>query len=81
MSTDEALYRAYLDGDDSGLTLLMDRYGNRLTFYINGYIYDMYDSEDLMIEAFALGVSVTILSYKIKLINQLNQEDKEDKDD
>ncbi len=31
--------------------------------------------------AFALGVSVTILSYKIKLINQLNQEDKEDKDD
>ena len=31
--------------------------------------------------AFALGVSVTILSYKIKLTNQLDQEDKEDKDD
>lgn len=31
--------------------------------------------------AFALGVSVTILSYKIKLANQLDQEDKEDKRD
>jgi len=31
--------------------------------------------------AFALGVSVTILSYKIKLINQLDQKDKEGKDD
>ena len=31
--------------------------------------------------AFALGISVTILSYKIKLTNQLDQEDKEDKDD
>lgn len=31
--------------------------------------------------AFALGVSVTILSYKIKLINQSDQEDKEDRDD
>jgi len=31
--------------------------------------------------AFALGVSVTILSYKIKLINQTDQIDKEDKDD
>ena len=57
MMSDEALYMAYLDGDDSGLTLLMDRYGNRLTFYINGYIYDMYDSEDLMIEAFAYLIS------------------------
>jgi len=31
--------------------------------------------------AFALGVSVTILSYKIKLINQLDQEATEGKDD
>ncbi|MCK9268081.1 MAG: DUF4179 domain-containing protein [Alkaliphilus sp.] len=31
--------------------------------------------------AFALGISVTILFYKIKLINQLDQEDKEDKED
>ena len=57
MLTDEALYGAYLDGDDDSLTLLMERYGDRLTFYINGYLHDLYDSEDLMIEAFAYLIS------------------------
>ncbi len=57
MMTDEALYRGYLDGDDASLELLMDRYGNRLTFYINGYLHDIYDAEDLMIEAFAYLIS------------------------
>lgn len=50
---DETLYRRYFDGDESGLELLMERYGNSLTFYINGYINDVHDAEDLMIEAFA----------------------------
>lgn len=53
MITDEALYRAYLEGDESSLTLLVERYGNRLTLYINAFIHDIHDSEDLMIEAFA----------------------------
>lgn len=57
MMTDEALYRAYLSGDDAGLSLLIERYGNRLTFYINGYLHDMHESEDLMIEAFAYLIS------------------------
>lgn len=57
MMADEALYKAYLDGDDAGLALLMERYGNRLTFYINGYLHDIHDSEDLMIEAFAYLIS------------------------
>ena len=53
MITDETLYHRYLDGDDSGLTELMERYGNSLTYYIHGYINDIQDAEDLMIEAFA----------------------------
>ncbi|MGI6752613.1 MAG: RNA polymerase sigma factor [Anaerovoracaceae bacterium] len=53
MAADEVLYQAYLNGDDSGLSLLMDQYGDRLTLYINGYLHDIHDSEDLMIEAFA----------------------------
>lgn len=53
MITDETLYRSYLEGDENGLTMLMERYGDRLTFYINGYLNDMSDAEDLMIEAFA----------------------------
>lgn len=53
MITDEILFRRYLEGDESGLTVLMERYGNSLTFYINGYLHDLNDAEDLMIEAFA----------------------------
>ena len=49
MITDETLYRRYLEGDESGLTALMERYGNSLTFYINGYLHDINDAEDLMI--------------------------------
>lgn len=52
MIKDETLYREYLGGDENGLKLLMERYGNRLTFYINSYLHDINDSEDLMIEAF-----------------------------
>ncbi|MDD4369679.1 MAG: sigma-70 family RNA polymerase sigma factor [Anaerostipes sp.] len=53
MITDETLYRRYVSGDDEGLNGLMERYGNSLTFYINGYIHDLYESEDLMVEAFS----------------------------
>ncbi len=53
MITDVTLYRRYLEGDESGLTALMERYGNSLTFYMNGYLHDLNDAEDLMIEAFA----------------------------
>ncbi len=53
MITDETLYHRFLDGDDSGLAELMERYGNSLTYYIHGYLNDIHDAEDLMIEAFA----------------------------
>lgn len=53
MITDETLCRRYLEGDESGLAALIERYGNSLTFYINGYLHDINDAEDLMIEAFA----------------------------
>lgn len=51
--TDEELYRLYLAGDDAGLEGLMERYGDALTLYIDGYLGDIHESEDLMIEAFA----------------------------
>lgn len=31
----------------------MERYGDALTLYINGYIHDIHEAEDLMIEAFS----------------------------
>lgn len=53
MVKDEILYRSFLDGDDEGLALLMERYGSSLTLYIDGYLHDIHEAEDLMIEAFA----------------------------
>ena len=53
MVKDEILYRRFLDGDDEGLALLMERYGSSLTLYIDGYLHDIHEAEDLMIEAFA----------------------------
>ena len=53
MQKDEDLYRQYLSGDETGLDRLMQRYGNSLTLYINGYLHDLHEAEDLMIEVFA----------------------------
>ena len=51
--TDEELYRLYLAGYDAGLERLMERYGDALTLYIDGYLGDVHEAEDLMIEVFA----------------------------
>ena len=51
--TDEALYRRYLSGDEDALGELMERYGTKLTLYLDGYLCDLHEAEDLMIEAFA----------------------------
>ena len=53
MQKDEDLYRQYLSGDDAGLDSLMQRYGNSLTLYINGYLHDLHEAEDLMIDVFS----------------------------
>ena len=53
MTTDEALYRRYLDGDEDALGELMERYGTKLTLYLDGYLCDLHEAEDLMIEAFS----------------------------
>ena len=53
MSTDEEFYKQYLCGDEAGLEALMKKYGDPLTLYINGYLHDVHEAEDLMIEAFS----------------------------
>ena len=54
MGADEAAYRRYLSGDEAGAEQLVRKYGDALKSYINGFIHDSHESEDLMIEAFAL---------------------------
>ena len=53
METDDALYRRYLDGDEDALGELMERHGTKLTLYLDGYLRDLHEAEDVMIEAFA----------------------------
>ena len=50
--SDEELYRRYLDGDESSLDELMRRYEAALILYITGYLHDVHEAEDLMIEVF-----------------------------
>ena len=38
MISDETAYRRYLDGEQNAADLLVERYGDALTLYINGYI-------------------------------------------
>ena len=52
-ATNEELFTSYLSGDGKAMRILMERHGDALTLYINGYIHDIYEAEDLMIEAFS----------------------------
>lgn len=53
MSSDEVVYQKYLNGEEKAADILIEKYGDALTLYINGYIKDIHEAEDLMIEAFA----------------------------
>ena len=52
MACDESLYRQYLNGDDEGLNALMKKYGDPLTLYIDGYLHDVHEAEELMLDVF-----------------------------
>lgn len=51
----------------------MDLYGDRLTLYINGYVNNLHDAEDLLIEVFAYlvakRISGKISTEPVKLAN------------
>lgn len=51
--TDENIYQRYLRGETNAADLLVEKYADMLIFYINGYIKDIHEAEDLMIEAFS----------------------------
>lgn len=53
MESNEQIYQRFLDGDDGCLTLLMERLGDPVTVYAFGYLCNLEDAEDIMIEAFS----------------------------
>ena len=50
---DEALFERLVAGDQECLRPMMERYGDALTLYVNGYVHDVDAAEDMMIEAFS----------------------------
>ena len=53
MVCDGDFYRQYLNGDDAGLEALMEKYGDPLTLYFDGYLHDIHEAEELMLDVFA----------------------------
>lgn len=51
--SDYEVYGNFLEGDEDALEVLVERFGNSLTLYIDGYIHDVHEAEDLMIDLFA----------------------------
>ena len=50
---DEALFERLVAGEKECLRPPMERYGDALTLYANGYVHDIDAAEDSMIEAFS----------------------------
>lgn len=54
MISDESAYQKALSGDNASAALLVERYGDALTLFLNGSLGNLHDAEDLMLEAFSL---------------------------
>lgn len=54
MFTDENLYEHFWNGEKIAADELVHRHGDILVMFLNSYVKDIHEAEDLMIEAFAL---------------------------
>lgn len=63
------IYNEYLSGDAKALERLVEYYGDKLTLYINGYVKNLHDSEDLLMRFLhILSTSVRISKIALKAI-------------
>lgn len=53
LRSDEQLYKQYFSGEEKAADELIEKYSDLLVLYIHGYIHDLDEAEDLMIEAFS----------------------------
>ena len=54
MTGDDELYRQYLAGDQTAGDRLMLRYGDLLLAYLNAFLHNAHDAEELMLDCFAV---------------------------
>ena len=52
--SDDELYRRYMDGDQSSGDELMLRYADMLTSYLDAFVHNPEDAEDLMLDCFTV---------------------------
>ena len=52
--TDDQLYRQYLSGDQTSGDELMLRYADALTAYLDAFLHNAQDAEDLMLDCFTV---------------------------
>ncbi len=52
--SDDELYRQYLNGDGSAGDKLMIRYADILIAYLDGFLHNMQDAEDVMLDCFTV---------------------------
>lgn len=57
MYSDEELYRRYLGGHEESLKALLERYAEGLTLFLNGYVHNIEDAKELMLDAFVVVAS------------------------
>jgi RNA polymerase sigma factor (sigma-70 family) len=58
--SDEELYRSYLKtGNEKAFRTLLERHREHLTLFLNGFVHNIDDAEDLMMDAFAVAASGT----------------------
>lgn len=56
--TDEQLYRRFLkERNEDDLRVLLERHRESLMFFLYGYVHDMEDAEELMMDSFAVAAS------------------------
>ena len=52
--SDDQLYQQYLSGDQAAGDQLMIRYADMLTAYLDGFLHNVHDAEDLMLDCFTV---------------------------
>lgn len=59
-------YRLYLEGDEGAFEAIVKEYRDPLTFFINGYVRDIFAAEDIAIDVFAY-VAVNTRRYNFSV--------------
>ena len=54
MKSDDQLYKQYLAGDQSSGDELLMRHGEELIGYLDAFLHNVHDAEDLMLDVFTI---------------------------